>query len=363
VKNSATRSSGDSDAPRKRSGARSEKDWTSFTWTQYNSVHTFTPPNETPLFAGYDWGMMGHFKPPNSLHTWLHEFAHRNGYVVAQAHEEQTVTKVSRLSSPKYCRTWGEVSGFQAMPRTDHELFLPFFGYNVRLDMCNGTGPRGTQDRINCPINYRDRGVGRRMRRSYGFEAYWYYHLKRGTEVTQCVANKQLFRAILDYSEEFLHAYADLPKFELITAFENHQVGAITLTCQSLLVLPLLPNSYSTFIVFLISPFQANPFGAQPTDRHLARYLKRVMARTEHANTIFILASDHGTGYRPSVGEDWGKRELSLPYLSVVMPNEFLADNERVAANLAQNSLRLTSHFDMHHSMLHLFDWPHQPVG
>ena len=73
-------------------------------------------------------------------------------------------------------------------------------------------------------------------------------------------------------------------------------------------------------------------------------------------NTIVIFFSDHGFRFGKILGTQVGKIEANLPWMSIALPAAFLKAHPHVLHNLQVNSGRLTTHFDVHQTLLQILD-------
>ena len=95
------------------------------------------------------------------------------------------------------------------------------------------------------------------------------------------------------------------------------------------------------------------PYG----DDELLAFLQLMHQRGYFEQTIFILMADHGARFSSLRKTYQGKLEERLPFISIRMPDKFQETYPDLMSNLRLNSHRLTTPFDLHETMEHLFEF------
>ncbi|CAN7985595.1 unnamed protein product [Ixodes pacificus] len=77
-------------------------------------------------------------------------------------------------------------------------------------------------------------------------------------------------------------------------------------------------------------------------------------------HTVVVFLSDHGLRFGDVRSTFIGKYEDRQPFAFLIFPRWFLEAHPDVARNLRRNQRRLTTHFDVHATLLELLDFPQQ---
>ena len=95
------------------------------------------------------------------------------------------------------------------------------------------------------------------------------------------------------------------------------------------------------------------PYG----DDELLAFLKYMHANGYFDRTVFIVMADHGARYSSIRKTYQGKLEERLPFISIRMPEAFQRAYPQYMYNLRLNSHRLTTPFDLHETLQHMFEF------
>ncbi|XP_028400977.1 uncharacterized protein LOC114524062 [Dendronephthya gigantea] len=95
----------------------------------------------------------------------------------------------------------------------------------------------------------------------------------------------------------------------------------------------------------------------------LLNFLKVMKDKNYLNNTLLILFGDHGLRYGFVRSSILGRMEERLPFLSMTFPPWFQASYPELYANLRRNAEVLTSHFDLHATLMHFLTYPNEPQG
>lgn len=99
-------------------------------------------------------------------------------------------------------------------------------------------------------------------------------------------------------------------------------------------------------------------------DRPYASLLKRIFDNDFHKNTVIFLYSDHGLRFGDILRTQSGIYEQRLPFFYMYIPDELVVDGKdarKLRNMLLVNQRRLTSHIDLHATMMHLI-YGHEPT-
>ena len=95
---------------------------------------------------------------------------------------------------------------------------------------------------------------------------------------------------------------------------------------------------------------------ARYLDDPLYMTLTKLSAKQFLNNTILVLASDHGMAYGTYSRTNAGSIESRMPLLYFVFPEWFFKRFSKAIENMKTNTMRLTSAFDLHETLLDLAD-------
>lgn len=142
---------------------------------------------------------------------------------------------------------------------------------------------------------------------------------KYETNVHRCIGKKMSHEYIMNYTIEFMDMYAGVDKWIYIhmnAAHEGSGQHAVTL------------------------------------DQHLPSFLSKILNRDEIV--ILFLEGDHGMRYGDWQRSESATTEWKLPALFVLMPHEVIEGIYDGYANMLKNTYRLTSKYEVRHTMLDL---------
>jgi len=137
-----------------------------------------------------------------------------------------------------------------------------------------------------------------------------------------CVDRKNVWDFLLDYTYEFLEKFQNVPTFSITWwGWPNHD---------------FLPAT-------------------QVFDEPFVNFFQKLESSTSVLdNTIVILMGDHGFRWSNYSETKEGLLERNLPFFMIRLPPKFKEAYPEMAANLAQNSQRLTTHVDLFQTLAHL---------
>ncbi|XP_054716536.1 uncharacterized protein LOC129225988 [Uloborus diversus] len=93
---------------------------------------------------------------------------------------------------------------------------------------------------------------------------------------------------------------------------------------------------------------------ASQADQPIFRLLTEFKKQGVFEKSLFILFSDHGIRFGPIRETYVGKYEERMPFIYINFPQWFLEKHSMQAKYLRQNQNRLTTHFDVHATLVHL---------
>lgn len=110
---------------------------------------------------------------------------------------------------------------------------------------------------------------------------------------------------------------------------------------------------YPTFALFWLNSFSHDKlYGPKPMDEYFQSYLQNLTAVIN--DTIVVLMSDHGMNHGFYRETEMGFIESNLPFVYFWLPESFKRSNPTAVENLIENKHKLTSHFDLHLTLLYL---------
>lgn len=98
--------------------------------------------------------------------------------------------------------------------------------------------------------------------------------------------------------------------------------------------------------------------GAGYADAPFWRLFKRLHDSGVFNKTVVVFLSDHGLRFGPIRSTFIGKFEDRQPFAFLLFPRWFLQAHPVTAKTLQVNQMRLTTHFDVHATLLELLDFP-----
>lgn len=144
--------------------------------------------------------------------------------------------------------------------------------------------------------------------------------------VFRCVGPKQVYKKIIDYNRRFVHT------------MENNSV----------------PYFGFFWAASLSHDYLNYPMIADDDYHDLLDEFRR-KGYFEH--TALIVMSDHGMRFGNIRSTYQGMMEERLPFLYMTLPKTFLDQHPEIEFNLRANERRLTTHFDLHETLLDLLDY------
>ncbi|KAL3205086.1 hypothetical protein MRX96_011401 [Rhipicephalus microplus] len=93
-------------------------------------------------------------------------------------------------------------------------------------------------------------------------------------------------------------------------------------------------------------------------DEPFRRHLETLHTSGTLNHTVLVFVSDHGMRFGDNRATYIGKFEDRQPFAFVVFPPWFLQKNPETAQSLRPNPHRLTTHFDIHATVVELLDYP-----
>ena len=93
--------------------------------------------------------------------------------------------------------------------------------------------------------------------------------------------------------------------------------------------------------------------GGHYMDEPYYQFLSRLLAEGMFENTLILFFSDHGIRYGPLRETHSGELETRLPFIFIRLPEN---TDQSYVENLMQNQYRLTTHFDIHATMVHFLN-------
>jgi hypothetical protein len=85
-------------------------------------------------------------------------------------------------------------------------------------------------------------------------------------------------------------------------------------------------------------------------DKDLGEYVKELANKKD--NTFIFVMSDHGIHYGPFFDREWtGYLEHKFPLLTMLVPPQFQTEYPTQFSNLAHNTQKLVTHYDMYQTI------------
>jgi hypothetical protein len=139
----------------------------------------------------------------------------------------------------------------------------------------------------------------------------------------RCINEKYVHRYTFEYMSQFMENYKKVPKFVFTHLIEAHESsGSVISTIDE------------DFSVFIEETLEKNP------------------------DTFFVITADHGLKVGPYSLSPQGKVENQNPVLFTILPKSFIADHPEVKPALQHNEQALSTHFDLHRTIMHFRDYP-----
>eukprot|EP01114_Cavostelium_apophysatum_P016440 TRINITY_DN4678_c0_g1_i2.p1 TRINITY_DN4678_c0_g1~~TRINITY_DN4678_c0_g1_i2.p1 ORF type:complete len:451 (+),score=108.04 TRINITY_DN4678_c0_g1_i2:881-2233(+) len=137
----------------------------------------------------------------------------------------------------------------------------------------------------------------------------------------RCISGKYVHSYVFDYVYGLFDNYNDLPKFAVSCVSDAHESsGAVIST----------------------------------VDDEMAEFLKRIT--TDHPNTVILFVSDHGLHMGPYAPSPAGKVENVLPSHFAIYPSHLFDKVPKAKENMIANQQKLTTHFDLHKTLVNILD-------
>ena len=89
-------------------------------------------------------------------------------------------------------------------------------------------------------------------------------------------------------------------------------------------------------------------------DAPYSQLMKRMKAKGDLDNSVLVFFSDHGLRFGSFAASEVGDKENNLPFLYVAFPKWFQRQFPELVANVRNNARKLTTHFDLRKTLLHL---------
>ncbi|GJQ83832.1 hypothetical protein Trydic_g5690 [Trypoxylus dichotomus] len=143
--------------------------------------------------------------------------------------------------------------------------------------------------------------------------------------VKQCLGARESYKVITDYAEKFI---------ESMSLFRR------------------------PYFAFFWSSSLSHDFLNKPKlgDKFFEMFIARLHKKNLLNNTAFIFLSDHGMRWGDIRSTFQGRVEERLPFLHIYLPEWYRNDYPLTYSNLMWNARRLTTPFDLHRTLLDLFD-------
>ena len=143
-----------------------------------------------------------------------------------------------------------------------------------------------------------------------------------------CVGDIPIVQKTTDYTQSFLNGYKGIPKLAMtfFSAMCHNTVNMV-----------------------------------QNMDEDSIKNLERMNKTGLLNDTILIVMGDHGMRASDFRATLTGKLEQRLPFLSITLPSSLLSKYPNIRDAMQHNSKLLTSHFDLHATLQHLFTFPNDP--
>ena len=145
-----------------------------------------------------------------------------------------------------------------------------------------------------------------------------------------CLGSKRLHVNALNWVQDFFTAYSHHPKFSFI--FLN------TLTHDKI-------------------------FFAADADKDLLVFLESMESQGHMRKTLFILMADHGHRFHRARQLAQGRLEERMPFMGFWVPPAFKTKYPIAFRNLKTNSHRLTTHFDLHKTLMDVVNYRETMFG
>lgn len=145
------------------------------------------------------------------------------------------------------------------------------------------------------------------------------FHLTLPSPLSHCLGGVVLETLLFNYSQQFHKNYANSPHF----MFNHFMVG-----------------------------HEETQNGQRYIDKELAEYL----ATVDLSETFLFILGDHGLGYGEYRNTLYGQHDFFNPIFIMLAPSKYLTAEEE--SNLRMNEQKLTSHWDIYHTVLKL-PWKH----
>ena len=143
-----------------------------------------------------------------------------------------------------------------------------------------------------------------------------------------CHGDVSIAKRSFDYAASFYDSYKGIPKFSLtvLSAMVHNDLNKVENVQDDLLAL-----------------------------------IKIMEKKGQLKDTFLIIFGDHGARLSEFRNTLTGKLEERLPFLSVTLPDKLVKKFPSIATAMEHNTKVLTSYFDIHATLQHLFTYPTQP--
>eukprot|EP00112_Aurelia_sp_Birch-Aquarium-sp1_P005764 Seg1653.6 transcript_id=Seg1653.6/GoldUCD/mRNA.D3Y31 product="hypothetical protein" protein_id=Seg1653.6/GoldUCD/D3Y31 len=143
-----------------------------------------------------------------------------------------------------------------------------------------------------------------------------------------CHGDVSIAKRSFDYAASFYDSYKGIPKFSLtvLSAMVHNDLNKV-----------------------------------ENMEDDLLAMVKNMEKRGQLKDTFLIIFGDHGARLSEFRNTLTGKLEERLPFLSVTLPDDLVKRFPSIATAMEHNTKVLTSYFDIHATLHHLFTYPNQP--
>jgi Protein of unknown function (DUF229) len=119
----------------------------------------------------------------------------------------------------------------------------------------------------------------------------------------------------------------------------------------------LPPSRYFHFLYLKIGHHSVRPELLSNLDKPLLNVLENI----DFSNSMFVFFGDHGLHMGPFLQTGQGQMEYKMPALYITLPKWVLEKYPDMKTHLTENQMRLTTHWDLHHTLKHLMTYPNRP--
>lgn len=181
-------------------------------------------------------------------------------------------------------------------------------------------------------------GIFNYVKRGFGAQPTDYYYTifnyvdenengnRHDYNVFRCVGPKMVYKKFIDYSRDYVN---------------------------------VMENANVPFFGFFWASSLSHDYLNYPTvaDKDYYELLNEFHTKGYLENTAVVFMSDHGMRFGDIRSTYQGMMEERLPFLYLLLPQDFLKKYPDVEVNLRTNSRRLTTHYDLHETLLDLLNY------